>query len=196
MNIFRLYDCPVKSAQNQCDEHIRKMYIESAQMLSTAHRLLDGKMVYIPVFDKDDKQVFLKNGQPRMKKYWRLEGPLEIVLYKAVHMGHPSTVWTMESEDNYLWHYEHFCALLDEFKYRHGKVNKTDVQLRYPLSILPRNIPKVGETPFKLAMQSNPECMFPDDPVKSYRLFYQTKQDRFAMNWTKRDMPEWFSKVA
>ena len=33
-------------------------------------------------------------------------------------------------------------------------------------------------TPFKLAMGSNPECIF-EDAVKSYRAFYHTKQDRF-----------------
>jgi hypothetical protein len=43
-------------------------------------------------------------------------------------------------------------------------------------------------------MKSNPECMFPEDPVKSYRLFYQTKQDRFKMVWSKRQIPEWFRK--
>ena len=45
-------------------------------------------------------------------------------------------------------------------------------------------------TKFELAMKSNPECMF-DDPVKSYRAFYQTKQHRFKMAWTKRPKPEW-----
>ena len=40
-------------------------------------------------------------------------------------------------------------------------------------------------------MGSNPECMF-DDPVKSYRAFYQTKQYRFDMKWSKRQVPEWF----
>jgi hypothetical protein len=41
-------------------------------------------------------------------------------------------------------------------------------------------------------MKANPECMYPNDPVKSYRMFYQTKQERFKMAWTKRDIPEWF----
>jgi hypothetical protein len=41
-------------------------------------------------------------------------------------------------------------------------------------------------------MKANPECMFPNDPVRSYREFYQTKQARFKMLWTKRDIPEWF----
>jgi hypothetical protein len=47
-------------------------------------------------------------------------------------------------------------------------------------------------TPFALAMKSNPECMFHNDPVRSYRAFYQTKQERFKMVWTNREIPEWF----
>ena len=42
MNLFILHDDPTVAAQMQCDKHVVKMIIESAQMLSTAHRLLDG----------------------------------------------------------------------------------------------------------------------------------------------------------
>lgn len=36
MNIFYLDECPVKSAVMQCDKHVVKMILESAQMLCTA----------------------------------------------------------------------------------------------------------------------------------------------------------------
>ena len=42
MNIFILDKDPYLAAQMLCDKHIPKMIVESAQMLSTAHRLLDG----------------------------------------------------------------------------------------------------------------------------------------------------------
>ena len=42
MNIFILHEDPVVAAQMLCDRHVPKMIVESAQMLSTAHRLLDG----------------------------------------------------------------------------------------------------------------------------------------------------------
>ena len=42
MNIFVLDTNPTKAAQLQCDKHVVKMTLESAQMLCTAHRLLDG----------------------------------------------------------------------------------------------------------------------------------------------------------
>ena len=192
MNIFRLDDDPVIAAQLQCNKHVVKMLVESAQMMSTAHRMLDGKLIFIPVLDEDGNQVYLKSGKPKMKKHWQLPDDREDVMYKAVHFNHPSTVWTRESAANYEWHYKHFIGLCDEYKYRYGRIHNTDKLLRDALKTLPKNIPRIKETPFKLAMGSNPECMIPDDPVTSYRLFYQTKQDRFKMEWTKRPIPEWF----
>jgi hypothetical protein len=41
-------------------------------------------------------------------------------------------------------------------------------------------------------MKANPECIDYNDIVGSYRKFYQTKQARFKMAWTKRPVPEWF----
>ena len=43
MNLFILDLDPVSAAQQQCDKHVPKMIVESAQMLSTAHRMLDGQ---------------------------------------------------------------------------------------------------------------------------------------------------------
>jgi hypothetical protein len=42
MNIFILSQDPVTAAQMQCNKHIPKMIVESAQMLCTSHRRLDG----------------------------------------------------------------------------------------------------------------------------------------------------------
>ena len=41
MNIFYLDPHPAVAAQQCCDKHVVKMILESAQMLSTAHRVLD-----------------------------------------------------------------------------------------------------------------------------------------------------------
>lgn len=183
MNLFILDESPVVSAQLQCDKHVVKMIVESAQMLSTAHRLLDGSMQLRPS----------KSGK-RKVKYFALNDDREAVMYKNVHEGHPCTVWTMETVSNYDWHYKHFIALCDEYKYRYGKVHSTDTLLRHYLRWPPTNIPSGPLTKQPLAMKSNPECMF-DDVVKSYRAFYQTKQDRFKMVWTKREVPPWFESA-
>jgi hypothetical protein len=42
MNIFVLSYDPVHAAQMQCDKHVVKMILESAQLLSTAHHELDS----------------------------------------------------------------------------------------------------------------------------------------------------------
>lgn len=163
MNIFILDKDPIEAAKMQCNKHTVKMILESAQMLCTAHRLLDNS-----------------------------DSLLNAPLYKVAHKNHPCTIWTRESKDNYLWLYNHFIGLCDEYTHRYGKVHLTDTKYRKALKIVPTNIPDIGLTQFRLAMGSNPECQFPSDPVKSYRAFYKTKQSKFKMEWTNRDIPEWF----
>ena len=84
MNVFVLNKDPVIAAQEHCDKHVVKMIIESAQMLSTAHRMLDGKA-------EKRRSVSGKTIQ----QYYALSDDRENVLYKAVHKYHPCTVWTM-----------------------------------------------------------------------------------------------------
>jgi len=43
MNIFYLDESPIKAAQYQYDKHVVKMILESAQLLSSAHHILDGE---------------------------------------------------------------------------------------------------------------------------------------------------------
>ena len=43
MNIFALSSDPFEAAQMLCDKHCIKMIVETAQLLSTAHRVLDGE---------------------------------------------------------------------------------------------------------------------------------------------------------
>ena len=184
MNIFILDESPVLAAQYQCDKHVVKMIVESAQMLSTAHRILDGKMKVI-------ERISPRSGKPRKLKVYQLDQH-DADLYGVTHPGHPSTIWTMATNSNYLWHYHHFIALCDEYTHRYGKKHKTDTKLRGILYNCPQNIPHGPMTKFALAMQSQPQCINHDDPIGSYRAFYQTKQGRFKMKWTNREKPTWF----
>lgn len=180
MNIFVLDNDPVKAAQAHCNAHVVKMIVESAQMLCTAHRYLDGTFTNA------------RSPSGRKKKDWCFTDHREQHLYKIAHINHPSSIWTRESKENYVWHYNLFLALCDEYTFRYGKVHSTEKKLKSILSNVPVNCPRVPMTQFKLAMKSNPECMFPSDPIKSYQLFYQTKQHRFKMTWSKRTIPAWF----
>ncbi len=177
MNIFALDNCPILAAQYHCDKHVVKMIVESAQMLSTAHRVIDGT-----------EYTQIQNG--RKSRQWKHP---EDQLYKVAHLNHPSSVWTRECAANYGWHYQLFCALCDEYRHRYGKVHATDQKLRNILKWFPSKINRtLPITPFKLAMKSSPECMDESNPVESYRKFYHTKQDRFKMVWTNREVPSWF----
>ena len=44
MNIFYLDRNPKVAAEMHCDKHVVKMILESAQMLCTAHRVLDSDL--------------------------------------------------------------------------------------------------------------------------------------------------------
>lgn len=184
MNIFYLDDNPITAAQMQCDKHVVKMVVESAQMLSTAHRFLDGIL-------ERRKSISGK----RVVDYYALSDDREDVLYKAVHMGHPCSVWTYTSKNNYMWHYIHWKALCNEYTYRYNKQHKAEIDLDKYLKYAPNNIQLLGPMPLPLAMGSAPECIDYNEPVISYRNFYMTKQKNFKMVWTNREMPSWFNKV-
>ena len=74
MNIFYLHKDPVESAKLHCDKHVCKMIIEYAQMLSTAHRMLDGT-----------EYISQTLGGRRIKRWKHPNSNMEGVLYKASH---------------------------------------------------------------------------------------------------------------
>lgn len=186
MNIFVLHTDPVIAAQMQCDKHVPKMIVESAQMLSTAHRMLDGVMTKRPS----------KSGK-RMVPYYELDDyEAELVYMKAVHFHHPCTKWTMESAANYEWHWHHLYALCKEYTYRYAtekephKDTKVERERLWALKSLPKNIPNIPMTDFKLAMNHYPMCKDPD-PVVAYRNYYHAAKP-FA-KWQKgRPAPDWW----
>ena len=110
MNIFYLDRDPKIAAQMMRDKHVVKMILESAQMLSTAHRVIDGDY-------RADRGGF----------------------YKMAHKNHPSTIWVRASSENYRWLWKHFDALLKEYTHRYGKHHATE-RLRNILYMPPLNI--------------------------------------------------------
>jgi len=181
MNLFVLSECPVEAAEMMCDKHIPKMIVEAGQMLSTAHRMLDGYMEKRPS----------KSGKRMVKAYIHTNTDLDSVLYNAVHHHHPCTVWTMETKANYQWHYRHFLALCSEFEYRFGKQHLTWKKLSEILRSTPANIPDTKLSEFPQAMKAYPECMVEGNAVQAYRNYYHFSKS-FA-KWAKgRDAPLWW----
>ena len=182
MNIFYLDKDPIKAAQLSCDKHVVKMIVESAQMLSTAHRMIDGKE-YI------DKT---KTGR-KIKRWKHPNSNMEKTLYKACHTGHPSTVWVMQSAYNYHWLYKHMMALNTEFKMRYGHIldHKTVQLLEGALMYPPKNISlNTIATDPPPAMPDY--CKVPGDSVASYKKYYIYEKQRFATWKSPSTVPAWY----
>ena len=152
------------------------MPIEYAQLMSTAHRLLDGEM-YLG-----------KTAIGRNIKRWKLHDEREDILYKASHINHPSAIWVRESIENYFQMYKLYMAVLAEFTNRYGKVHgssKPSIALIRP----PSNIPMVKGTQLPQCM---PEmCKVKNNPILAYRNYYIVEKNSFA-SWKNREIPEWF----
>ena len=178
MNIFYLDMSPRKAAQYHNDKHVVKMILESAQLLSTAHRVLDGKLSK------------MKTTTGRWKNYYNLHDPRNSILYSATHVNHPSAVWVRQNRKNYLWLFALFTELCTEYTYRYGKIHKCE-GMREQLAEFPNNLPEGTFTEPTLAMPD--DVKIENDAINSYRNYYIKHKTHLA-SWKKRDVPKWYSE--
>jgi len=175
MNIFELHEDPIECAKMHVDKHIIKMPTEYCQMLSTAHRILDGV----------EYEGRTKTG--RKARRWRLHDQREDVLFKAGHIKHPDTLWVMKSRQNYYKLFKLYMATLAEYTYRYGKIHgssKPSLLLVRP----PMNIPDIGLTELPQCM---PEECKTENVIDAYHNYYIKYKKHFA-TWKKRDRPTWY----
>jgi len=167
MNLFILSLCFQECVECMFDKHISKMLLEAVQMLCTTMRIVDP--------DSSVKD--------------------QITVYKMAHKNHPVTIWMRESLDNYIWTLDLVEAMHNEWKYRYDhpaeKMHKSYVVAQYLRKYAPTSdkFPSVGLTPFAQAMPK--ECKS-DDPVESYRKYYQTPDKQRFASWKKRGKPKWY----
>lgn len=176
MNIFVLDTNPAIAASYHCDQHLHKMILESAQMLSTVARY------YAPKWDKD----------------------LYSSYYKPTHENHPCTVWLRHSLNNCAWLVE-LCNALNDQRLSvancddHASMRVVNLFAEDFLahSWQPR---KPTTTPFVFA---GPEVISirPDlDTVAKYRKYYRLKNQQWIrdgkgpMTWKNRTKPEWMTE--
>ena len=139
MNIFYLHSDPDRCAQQHCDKHVVKMILETAQLLSTAHRVLDGD-------DRADWHGF----------------------YKATHRNHPSAVWVRQSIQHYVYVFrllDHLCA---EYSSRYGRTHKTEATVMESVKYLPQNLRDRGWTEPPQCMPDEYKCDDPVDAYQQY----------------------------
>lgn len=173
MNIFYLHDDPAVAAKAMTNKHIIKMIVESAQLLSTAHRVCDGYPV----------QILSKSGA-KLTRYKYPVPETDEILYKSTHINHPSALWTREASENYIWLYQHFIALCQEYTLRYNKKHKTEDLLADILFYVPANMRIANLTPIRCVI-SNQTYMFDNDPVKSYRAYYEAEKLKTEEDWQR-----------
>jgi hypothetical protein len=183
MNYFYLSTDPHECAVMHNDKHVVKMDTEYPQLLSTAHRIIDG----VEYLDRT------KNGA-RIKRWRHPDDELENTLYKACHVNHPTAIWVRESKANYENLYNVWVELLREYTYRYGRLHGAGVKLSSVLAQAPRNIPDGPFTEPPPAMKAFPQCIVEGDSIASYRNYYREAKARMA-KWTKRPVPKWYYDV-
>ena len=178
MNIFYLSAYPDQCAEMHNNSHCSKMIIEYAQLMSTAHRVLDGTEYYGRT--KNNRKI----------KRWKLNSELEHILYKASHINHPSGIWVRQSRKNYLWLYELWTELNKEFMYRydHDRSHESFRKLKEALYRPPMNIPNGHWTEPTPAM---PDDVKNESSLVSYRNYY-IKYKQHLAKWKKREEPHWY----
>ena len=180
MNIFVVNRDPWLAAKDLCDKHVVKMIVESAQMLSTAHRVLDGKPT-----------TALSRTGRRIKQWDHPNPAFDKVLCKATMVNHPCTRWAMENNKNYFWLYDHLDALLREYTDRYQKHHSMEGLTYNFLRSAPRNIAMVnGTTSFAQAM---PDQYRNPDAITAYRNYYMGEKRRFAA-WKTGIKPKWWKE--
>ena len=178
MNIFYLHNDPRTCAEMHVDKHCVKMILEYAQLLSTAHRVLDGTL-----------SVGL-SASGRKKTSYVLMDKRESVLYTATHINHPSAIWVRQSDKNYMWLAEMLEMLCGEYTYRYGRVHKVeDTGLMQLLkNEFPKNIPTGNFTEPTPAMPDHYKVA--GDSIQSYKNYYLGDKTRM-FSWKNRQQPSW-----
>jgi hypothetical protein len=189
MNIFYLDHDVEACAKMHCNKHVVKMILEYAQLLSTAHRVIDGKETI------ERREIKKSPSKFRNVKVWRLpDSTSDNLLYKATHINHPSALWVRQSSTNYMWLAMLLYNLCKEYTHRYTKVHKVEVIglssfliRNVPIKLMNKGIGKFTQpTP---AMPDTYKVM--NDSITSYRNYYIGDKAGFA-KWTNRPVPYWF----
>jgi len=145
VNVFYIAADPYQAGRWHCDQHVGKMLLETAQMLSTAHRMC-GHEAYADT----------------------------IGLYKSTHANHPSSQWIRSSTQHYDWARRLATALAHQFELRYGHPHKTGSLLLW-LSVLPPEIEDNGFVDPPQCFGDAHNHLKGNDTVDAYRRYYRTK---------------------
>lgn len=184
MNIFYLDRDPKLCAEMHVNKHVVKMILEYAQLLSTAHRVLDGTLAV----------GVSQSG--RKKTLYQLPDDRDTKLYSATHVNHPSAVWARKSYQNYAWLHQLLHQLCIEYTHRYGKIHKVQLSgLLYELYAPPTALESTDHITFTEPTPAMPdEYKVHGNSIQSYRNYYVGAKSAFAV-WKSRITPDWFASM-
>ena len=168
MNIFILSWILENCAKYHCTKHVVKMILETTQLLSTCHHVINS----------DQAQAWTDQD----------------LIYRKTHQNHPCSIWVRECKENYIWLCHLGLELCKEYAYRYDK-QPTDHKCYSKLIFLINNVP---ELPSNNGVITLPKLAMPDqykttDPVLSYRTYYLNDKSQMLV-WRKRSPPSWVPK--
>ena len=118
-------------------------------------------------------------------------------IYKSTHVNHPCAIWVRETKYNYIWLYNHFEALSEEYSERTGKTHKSFKDLGRPLWKGHYDIP-LGNLTEKPRCISNEDIRNNSDydVYEAYRRYLCDKwqKDMRVLSWGTRGRPVWCDK--
>lgn len=171
MNIFKLDNNPEQAAKYLADIHVRKMVVETAQMLANA---------FSPQHLADITCPRTQDGAVRKHSY----------------LHHPCSKWVLESEGNFLWLCHHGVAIAHEYTLRYGKRHFTEDFIWWAMfrwdsaDNLNHDNSELAE--FAVAIPTTAKAyaiaQTLPDVVDKYRAYYALDKASIA-TWTVRDTP-------
>jgi len=169
MNIFYLSKKTSRCARWHCDKHVVKMILETAQLLYTAHWVLD----VTPDFSSAPSRLSGEAGYMPIR-----------------NVKHPSALWARSGLLQYMWLCDLGMALCVEFRHRFsGRAHACEEHIFWLYAHPPAAIPRI---PWTQPPQAMPPELRRADSVVAYREYYR-KNKAHLLTFTGRARPHWLS---
>ena len=128
-------------------------------------------------YNKHVVKMILESAQMLCTAHHEIMGDDANVPYKRAHVNHPSTIWARRSAQNYVWLYDHFVALAQEYKKRYGKDHLSYTKCEPYLRYLPGGLPYTG---FTQPPQAMPDEYKDECSLQAYWNYYINDKKHIA----------------
>jgi len=108
------------------------------------------------------------------------------LVYKSTHVNHPWSIWTRQTQGNFVLVCKYGIELCKEYTFRYNKRHACQDKLEYISSLKINDNITVLEMP-----QCMPEEFKHHDIISAYRNYYQFKKSSIKFSYKNRKEPEW-----